>query len=304
MRKQVQLPGVRKWFGDDFTSIQDEHWKVTEQLFGQYNYSCILAGCKVSLNGGNFNVSPGIVLIKDVTSSEWQYAEFAGAVNIALPQYMVLVKTVTNELYADGNNKARVITFDADFQSGLPTGNSNYNFLTFTSTGARAWTDVIQDTTRRFVTDTQINAWNANIAVVAGMIMAWPGFGAIPSGWLECNGSTISRTTYAELFAAIGDNYGAGDGSTTFVIPDLRGQHIRGHDNGRGVDVGRVMGSGQAAQVGEITIPLPTTGYAGIGDGDRLIQGLTGYTATRNLVVNTNAENRVANVAMKWIIKI
>jgi len=56
------------------------------------------------------------------------------------------------------------------------------------------------------------------------------------SGWLECNGSAISRTTYAGLFAIIGTTYGAGDGTTTFNIPDLRGEFIRGWDNGRGVD--------------------------------------------------------------------
>lgn len=59
----------------------------------------------------------------------------------------------------------------------------------------------------------------------------------VPSGFLECNGATISRTVYADLFAAIG---------TTFKIPDLRGEFIRGWDNGRGVDAGRTIGSYQA----------------------------------------------------------
>jgi microcystin-dependent protein len=44
------------------------------------------------------------------------------------------------------------------------------------------------------------------------------------SGWLLCNGSAVSRTTYASLFDAIGTAYGAGDGSTTFNLPDLRGR--------------------------------------------------------------------------------
>ena len=50
----------------------------------------------------------------------------------------------------------------------------------------------------------------------------------IPSGWLLCNGAAISRTTYAKLFAAIGTMYGAGDGSTTFNLPDLRDRFIEG----------------------------------------------------------------------------
>lgn len=66
-----------------------------------------------------------------------------------------------------------------------------------------------------------------------------------PTGWLVCEGQTISRTTYARLFAAIGTRFGAGNGSTTFQLPDLRGEFIRGWDNSRGIDVGRVFGTFQ-----------------------------------------------------------
>jgi microcystin-dependent protein len=64
-----------------------------------------------------------------------------------------------------------------------------------------------------------------------------------PDGWLVCNGSTVSRLDYPALFAAIGTVYGAGDGVTTFVLPDLRGEFIRGWDGGRGVDAGRAFGT-------------------------------------------------------------
>ena len=57
-----------------------------------------------------------------------------------------------------------------------------------------------------------------------------------PVGWLECDGSDVSRTTYADLFAKIGVSYGAGDGSNTFGLPDLRGQFVRGWDHGAGQD--------------------------------------------------------------------
>lgn len=67
-----------------------------------------------------------------------------------------------------------------------------------------------------------------------------------PSGWLECDGSAVSRTAYAALFAVVGTTYGTGDGSTTFNIPDLRGEFIRGWDHGRGVDAGRALGGAQA----------------------------------------------------------
>ena len=70
-----------------------------------------------------------------------------------------------------------------------------------------------------------------------------------PTGYLSCNGAAISRTTYIDLWNIIGTLYGSGDGSTTFNLPDLRGEFIRGWDNGRGVDSGRTFGSFQADEL-------------------------------------------------------
>lgn len=81
-------------------------------------------------------------------------------------------------------------------------------------------------------------------AILAGSVnyfaMATP-----PDGWLKAEGQAVSRATYADLFAAIGVSFGVGDGSTTFNLPDMRGEFIRGVDGGRGVDSGRVLGSSQ-----------------------------------------------------------
>jgi len=57
-----------------------------------------------------------------------------------------------------------------------------------------------------------------------------------PVGWLECNGAAVSRTTYSALFSIIGTTHGAGNGSTTFNIPDYRGRFLRGWDHGLGLD--------------------------------------------------------------------
>ena len=70
-----------------------------------------------------------------------------------------------------------------------------------------------------------------------------------PAGWLKCNGALVSRTTYADLFAAIGVSDGTGDGVTTFQLPDYRGEFLRGWDDGRGVDAGRGLGSAQADEL-------------------------------------------------------
>ena len=57
--------------------------------------------------------------------------------------------------------------------------------------------------------------------VNTGLIIPWSA-GSIPSGFLECNGQTVSRSTYSALFAVVGTTYGAGDGSSTFGLPDLQ----------------------------------------------------------------------------------
>ncbi len=61
------------------------------------------------------------------------------------------------------------------------------------------------------------------------------GAAALPSGWLLCDGSAVSRTTYASLFAAVGINFGGGDGITTFNLPDLRGRTVIGVGHGTGL---------------------------------------------------------------------
>ena len=76
-----------------------------------------------------------------------------------------------------------------------------------------------------------------------GSIMAYVGTSA-PSGWLMCDGAPYSATTFAVLYAVIGNAYGAGGGQ--FNVPDMRGVFMRGSDNGRGYDLGRVHGSYQA----------------------------------------------------------
>lgn len=58
--------------------------------------------------------------------------------------------------------------------------------------------------------------------------LKWSASSVVTMGWLYCNGQSVSRTTYAALFASIGTTYGSGDGSTTFGIPDMRGYFMMG----------------------------------------------------------------------------
>lgn len=85
----------------------------------------------------------------------------------------------------------------------------------------------------------------ANDPRMIGEVVAFAG-ATLPAGWLWCDGSAVSRSTYASLFATLGTGYGAGDGSTTFNLPDLRGRLPLGKDN---MDNSVGTGGGTASRV-------------------------------------------------------
>jgi hypothetical protein len=106
-----------------------------------------------------------------------------------------------------------------------------------------------------------------------------------PSGWLKANGAAVSRTTYSALFAAISTTFGAGDGSTTFNVPDLRGEFIRGFSDGRSVDSGRSFGSFQKGSLVGVDGPGGancSTSYANTGAFEDLGVEETNSTAYPN----------------------
>lgn len=82
-------------------------------------------------------------------------------------------------------------------------------------------------------------ALGASNSFASGMLMPYAGSSA-PTGWLLCYGQAISRTTYSDLYAVVGTTYGAGDGATTFNLPDLRGRVVAGKDDMGGVSADRL----------------------------------------------------------------
>lgn len=84
--------------------------------------------------------------------------------------------------------------------------------------------------------------------VPIGTIIAVP-YSTPDDGWMKCNGNAISRTTYSALFAKIGTTHGTGDGSTTFNLPEIRGEFLRFWDDSRGIDSGRALGSAQTDEI-------------------------------------------------------
>jgi microcystin-dependent protein len=93
-----------------------------------------------------------------------------------------------------------------------------------------------------------------------------------PPGWLLCDGSAVSRTQYANLFAAIGTNSGAGDGASTFNLPDYRGYFLRGLDQGTGNDPDAAArtaapnGGGFGNSVGSLQAPQVQSHSHGVND--------------------------------------
>jgi microcystin-dependent protein len=152
-----------------------------------------------------------------------------------------------------------------------------------------------------------------------------------PSGYLKCNGAAVSRTTEAALFAIIGTTWGEGDGSSTFNVPDLRGEFVRGWDDSRGVDSGRSFASSQSDQnkqhnhsasaTSSVTDPghFHDVPYSNSDSGDGVIEesgtGFSGVeptnSATTGISVSTSvsignsggSEARPRNIAMMYVIK-
>lgn len=128
-----------------------------------------------------------------------------------------------------------------------------------------------------------------------------------PPGWLVCDGAIVSRATYARLFAAIGTTFGAGNGSTTFQLPDLRGEFVRGWDKGRGVDANRLFGSTQSHELASHRHFTPTIlrevfdftgGDGGYGQDTPYGQGPNVFTSYTG-----GGETRPRNVALLYCIR-
>lgn len=166
-----------------------------------------------------------------------------------------------------------------------------------------------------------------------GTLIMWP-TSTPPTGWLKRNGVAVSRTTYSALYGVIGTTFGAGDGSTTFNLPDDRALFERGWDDSRGVDPGRVFGSEQSSQnashthtgsansvslTGSVSHrqsgPLSASGIMALGGISTQFDGGDGYSGSASFTINAThghtltinasggAESRPINRAYLPIIK-
>ena len=218
---------------------------------------------------------------------------------------------------------------------------ANYSDINFSAAFYWMRIEVDENGTYREVSFSQLPsspysevAHNA-ITFPAGCIMAFAGPASnIPAGWMLCDGSAVSRSTYANLYNAIGVAWGTGDGSSTFNLPDLRGMFLRGVagetdtmdtdadnrlSNAHGGNSGNNVGSYQGDAIRNITgwfksydrgtIGVNGAFYDTSNDWDARVDyggsdnwgSRTGFDAS--LVVPTGSDNRPKNVYVTYIIK-
>ena len=131
-----------------------------------------------------------------------------------------LIELATNTETQTGTDTARAVT-----PAGLASRTANTDRAGIVELATNTETQTGTDTARAVTPAGLASA--AALFVPPGAVMPFA-MNAAPSGWLAANGTAVSRTTYAALFAAIGTTYGAGTGGTTFNLPDMRGYFVRG----------------------------------------------------------------------------
>lgn len=137
------------------------------------------------------------------------------------------------------------------------------------------------------------------------------GGSTIPAGWLECDGSAVSRTTYADLFSVIGTTWGSGNGSSTFNVPDLRGRAPIGAGQGSGLTSRTLGGTGGAETHTLTTNEMPAhthsagtvvTNTTSTGGGNRL-SGTADDHATTSAGGGAAHNNMMPYAVTKFLIK-
>lgn len=154
--------------------------------------------------------------------------------------------TYNDALYTTANPNPIVADANGDFGSIFLLSSPNYRVTLTDPNGVQIWT----------MDPVGPNAGlGSSGSVPIGGQIPYAGTSA-PTGYLLCDGSAVSRTTYAALFAIAGTAYGSGDGSTTFNVPDKRGRTSVGKDDMGGVAANRIT-------VGVSGIAGTTLGAAG-----------------------------------------
>ena len=230
---------------------------------------------------------------------------------------------ITNAAVAVSNG---LFTVTLDFGPGVFTGTNYWVEMAVSPIGTGTFSTLVP---RQQLTPApyamSLVSPQATALCPPGSVMAYMGTTA-PPGWFLCDGSAVSRTNYPALWAVIGTTSGAGDGSTTFNLPDMRALFLRGASGSRsdafadpdantsrtsiftGGNTGNAVGSYQADQFGSHSHPQYVTTNPGYGTGIRMDWNGDGgtYGAYPQGIDTGSAgghETRPKNVYVNYIIK-
>lgn len=243
LQQQWQNAGMTYAFNSDFATAIAGYPK------GAIIPSSVYTGQWLNLNEANSNTPESSVGASTgwVPINNYGVTTITGLTNTSIS--LSSLQAAKERLILSGALTANInLIFPAWTKSWVVENNCTGNFNVTCKTSAGSGVVVYPGMVSRIycdgvdMYDETLNANNDMVGAVMPFAMS-----TAPSGWLAASGQAVSRTAYARLFSRIGTLYGSGDGSTTFTLPDMRAEFVRGWDNGRGVDSGRVFGSKQAA---------------------------------------------------------
>lgn len=212
---------------------------------------------------------------------------------------------------ADLNNALAAI---ASNNSGSAAPSVTYAYMPWADAGAGLW-KMRNASNSDWIVIGSLALPNLGVGVPAGVVVQVSG-NVAPAGYVKANGATYTRAEQAGLWAwaqASGNlaasqsakqrgQYGPGNGTTTFTIPNLGGQFVRAWDDGAGIDPGRGIGTEQASQIGAHTHPnAPLISSPGTGTTPGLAAGY--FESNQTTGSSGGTENRPGNVALLYCIK-
>lgn len=200
----------------------------------------------ITANTGSGNLSgtwtvvgsllPSVTATYNMGSSSLKWNNvYASAVNAA-----TVNSTIVNFTSLTDSNSASITKFDVDTALAA---NSDSRIPTQRAIKAYIDAAVQTEVAARIAADNLLNSAINGLVTVPVASVFYVASSTVPTGFLECNGATLFKNTYPNLAAALDGVTASTD--TTFNLPDLRGEFIRGWDHGRGIDSGRNLGSSQ-----------------------------------------------------------
>lgn len=208
---------------------------------------------------------------------------------------------ITGSMSVQGTTTTQVLNTSSISSSGTITATGSITGQGLNAGGQKVTNVLTPTATTDAATKAYVDSAAGGVStVVIGSVIMWAAT-TPPTNWLICDGAPISRTTYATLFSVLSTLYGAGDGSTTFNLPDYRGVFPRGLDSGRGLDPARALGDYQADAVAS-----HVHGIQGSDDGwgaGRAQTSDRGNNAQFNSEAFGGSETRPKNMSVQFLIR-